>query len=365
MPELLACPDCAGPLKNEGPVLRCSCAAWPVVGDIPLLVPWARNRTFSVEAVLARHRAPAGSLLDKLLRRVVSGEGPILRAISDRDATFLDLAAVLGRVADLDYFRYRFSDRSFITSAALLTPITRGPILDLGCGAGHLIRALSRRPARALVVGLDLNFSLLYLAKRFLAPGALLVCADASLRLPFLDHAFESAVSADAFKYITDRPKAASELLRVTRGPLVIAHFTSPSFRAAACRELFAARSPRVYRDEALFGSFLERRELDLTRPDATDEDTASLTAGVDPRVYPGADYFQTGSQINPIYEVREDGDRLQLRRRPLSENYASVSVGAEGYLPETLTIRREQVAASDPDLVRSFVLLDLPPNYC
>lgn len=32
MPELLACPECAGPLTNEGPRLRCGCSTWPVAG---------------------------------------------------------------------------------------------------------------------------------------------------------------------------------------------------------------------------------------------------------------------------------------------------------------------------------------------
>ena len=76
----------------------------------------------------------------------------------DRDATFLDLAAALGRTADLNYFRYRFSDPTYLATAALLTPLARGPLLDLGCGAGHGIHALLRRLPRSVVAGLDANF---------------------------------------------------------------------------------------------------------------------------------------------------------------------------------------------------------------
>ena len=53
--------------------------------------------------------------------------------------------------------------------------------------------------------GLDLNFTLLYLARRFVAPTALYVCADASGRLPFRDGAFEASLCADTFKYLADR----------------------------------------------------------------------------------------------------------------------------------------------------------------
>ena len=62
MPELFACPECSGPLKNEGFSLRCGCATWPVVEEIPILAPWARNRTFPVEEMLARHLPPPSGL---------------------------------------------------------------------------------------------------------------------------------------------------------------------------------------------------------------------------------------------------------------------------------------------------------------
>jgi hypothetical protein len=93
--------------------------------------------------------------------------------------------------------------------------------------------------------------------------------------------------------------------------------------------------------------------------------DALSLTVGVEPKVYPGADYFVTGSMLNPIYEVREQGDLLALRRRFLSDKYSETYRKYEGCFPESLTVTKEQVAERDPDLVRKFVLLDLPPNYC
>jgi SAM-dependent methyltransferase len=371
MPEILACPDCAGPLKYEGPVLRCSCAAWPVVAEIPILAGWARNRRFTTGEALARHLPPPESLAGRLLRRLLPGTGVVLAAIADRDATFLELAAALGRTRDLDYFRYRFSDLSYVSTAALLTPLSRGPILDLGCGAGHGLHALSRRIPRSMAVGLDLNFALLYLAKRFVAPGALFVCADSSRRLPFLDGAFESAVGADVFQYLADPAGAMKELLRVTRGPIVLPHFYDPALNPGAlrylepCVEALAPRSPRLYPERALLEAFLERRELDLAHPGAAPDDVVSVTAGVEPRRYPGADYFVSGSALNPVYETREEGESIHLRRRFISERYSETFRRYEAHFPESLTVTREQIASSDPELARKFVLLDLPPNYC
>ena len=374
MPELLACPLCAGSLRNDAGRLRCGCGSWPVVAEIPILLPWARNRSLTTAEVLARFRPPAEGFADKVLRRLFPGIGAIERAISRRDATFLELAAELGRTNDLDYFRYRFSDLSYLATAAMLTPLTRGPVLDLGCGAGHGIHAIFRRIPRSMAVGVDANFRLLYLAKRFVAPAGLFVCADAAARLPFLDGVFEAALSSDVFQFLPDGTATAKELLRVTRGPILLSHFHRPPARgdgagaaldAQGCLKVFAERSPRLHDEDALLKEFLARRILDLSRPAPEGDDVVAVTAGIEPKVYSGADYFVSGSTLNPLYEVREDGEELHLRRRFQSERHTESYRKVEAWLPESLTVTREQVASADPELVRKFVLLDLPPNYC
>ncbi|HVR86083.1 MAG TPA: methyltransferase domain-containing protein [Planctomycetota bacterium] len=366
MPELLACPVCSGPLRNQGTQLRCGCASWPVVADIPVLLPWARNQSPSTGDMLARSRAPATGLFDKVLRRLFPGGAALENTVSRRDATFLDLAAELGRTHDLDYFRYRFSDLSYIATAALLTPLSRGPVLDLGCGAGHGVHALSRRLPRSLVAGLDANFALLYLAKRFLAPSALLVCADAALRLPFLDGVFEAVLSADTFQYLADGTPTTRELLRVSRGPILLSHFrASGPFDAGSCLELLRDRSPLLHDEEAILETFFTRRELDLGPRGPGQTDAVTITAGVEGRCYSGADYFVSGSMINPVYDVHEEGEILHLQRRFLSLSHEVKHRKFESWLPERLTATREQIASRDPVLVRTFVLLDLPPNYC
>ena len=367
MPDLLACPSCRAPAIREGVSLRCGCSRYPVIEGIPIFAEWARNRTMTLEQVLAHHLPARPSLAGKIFRRLFSGQARVRQALSAPGTTFIDLAASLGRQGDLDYFRYRFSDLSYLSTSALLTPLTRGPVLDLGCGAGHGIHALLRRIPKALVVGLDLNYSLLYLAKRFVAPQALLVCADASTRLPFLEGAFEAAYSADTFQYLSDRSAAARELLRVARGQILLSHLpplTLPD--PATFAEIFASREGRIHPERRILEAFLERRELDLGHPGPAPGEVVSLSAGVESRIYPGADYFVSGSALNPIYEVvREEGDRLHLRRRFISEKYSEAYRVHETYLPETIAVTQDQISSRDPELVRKFVLLDLPPLYC
>ncbi len=365
MPNLLACPSCRNLLTRESDLLRCPCATYPVVDGIPIITDWAKNRSFTVDEVLARHLPPASGLAAKLVRKLLPPRGRIRTAILNRDATFLQLAEALGRVGDLDYFRYRFSDLSYIASAAVAAPLSRGPVLDLGCGAGHLVTALAKRLPKGLVVGLDLHYSLLYLARRFLAPDALLVCADAAARLPFCDGAFEASISADVFQYLPDLTTTAAELIRVTRGPILLSHLWTKTRTPQQYLELFAARKPWLCGDRDLLDSFLRTRTLDLTRPPQAGEESLTLIAGLDRGVIPGADYFVTGTAINPIYDAREERGQVHLTRRHLSDAYDAAYRQYAEYFPETLTVTREQIAERDPELVRKFVLLDLPANYC
>jgi SAM-dependent methyltransferase len=371
MPELFICPSCRGALAREPNSLRCACATYPVVEGIPIFAPWAKNRAFTLEEVLARHLPPAEGFAAKVLRRLAPGRGRILSAVADREATFLDLAAALGRSGDLDYFRYRFSDLSYIASAALLTPLSKGPVLDLGCGAGHLLRALAARIPEGLIAGLDLNFNLLYLARRFLAPRAILVCADASLPLPFVDGAFEAAVSADVFQYLPNLDRTAGELLRVTQGPLLLSHLWTPSsespggFPPERYLELFASRKARLHDDRRLLETFFRSRSLDLSPSGIPHGEALSMTTDLEEKIYTGADYFVSGSVLNPIYEIREEVEAFLLHRRFISDRYTEAYRKHEEFFPESLRVTREQIASGDPELVRKFVLLDLPPNYC
>ena len=160
----------------------------------------------------------------------------------------------------------------------------------------------------------------------------------------------------------------------MVRGPLLLSRLADPSFRGRgslaplepdAYLAMFSARAPRLHRDRDLLEAFLKTRSLDLTRTNASRDEVLTLSAGVEARIWPGADYFVSGSQLNPIYETKEDGDRIHLKRRFISERYAEVYRAVDEFLPESLSVTREQIASPDPELVKKFVLLDLPDNYC
>ncbi|MBW0113116.1 class I SAM-dependent methyltransferase, partial [Pseudonocardia sp. KRD-182] len=91
----------------------------------------------------------------------------------------------LGRVGV--YFLHRWSDPSWLAALALTAahPPAGRPVVDLACGAGHLLRHLASHGHRDLV-GVDVVFAKLWLAHRFVLPAgaASLVCADLTAPWP-------------------------------------------------------------------------------------------------------------------------------------------------------------------------------------
>lgn len=98
------------------------------------------------------------------------------------------LAAVLGAGP-------RFKRR--VAAAANLDQGSRR-ILDLGCGTGHLVQALTRQYPSSRVTGLDIDRDILSLAhrrlERRLAGTGVLVCGSADA-LPFADATMDAALS--------------------------------------------------------------------------------------------------------------------------------------------------------------------------
>lgn len=118
--------------------------------------------------------------------------------------------------------------RAFFVTRAVgralrLAGVRRGWILDIPCGSGVAIRALSapeRRP-----VGADVSLAMLRYARGLRAngPDTPWVCADIE-GLPFRDRAFAAVVCLRFFAHLPlDRwPAVLQALVRLTPGPIVI-----------------------------------------------------------------------------------------------------------------------------------------------
>ena len=115
-----------------------------------------------------------------------------------------------------DYFAYRLSDPTYLSGLALLQTWPQRPVFELGCGIGLLLRE-----AGPDATGADVVFSKLWLAQRFVVPGARLVCFDAADPFPFADDEFGAALCHDALYFLPDKAHAVDELARVAPTVLI------------------------------------------------------------------------------------------------------------------------------------------------
>jgi SAM-dependent methyltransferase len=130
-----------------------------------------------------------------------------MRATTLRDAVEL---LGFGRVGT--YFLHRWSDPSWLAALALTAAHPPGgrPVVDLACGAGHLLRHLALHGHRELT-GVDVVFAKLWLARRFVLPAdapVALVCADLTAPWPLPPPAVPRHVACHDALYFLDGKEA-------------------------------------------------------------------------------------------------------------------------------------------------------------
>jgi ubiquinone/menaquinone biosynthesis C-methylase UbiE len=97
------------------------------------------------------------------------------------------------------------------TIASFLGPAERSAILEVGCGTGHWLQAMTGR-AR-LLAGMDVSANMLARA-RDAAPGAALVRGRAE-QSPWRDGAFDRVVCVNALHHFSDRERFFGEARRM------------------------------------------------------------------------------------------------------------------------------------------------------
>jgi SAM-dependent methyltransferase/uncharacterized protein YbaR (Trm112 family) len=452
-PDLLAvlrCPYCGNRLSfrvsrtpqlgaAEFGLLDCGCRLHPVVDGIPILLQ-APVGAFEHTSGAAAHQGATPAQLVELIRSGREGEAlsrclshattpplPLrllgwrlshsepaarltrwlhaeqLRAtvlsrrnrISACDALrfFFQADSPLGEAVG-DYFVMRFGQPRHLAALALLGNLPAGPkpILDIGCGTGHIDHFLTRRREAGGVVGLDVNFFQLWIARHWIAPRAAFVCCDVHDGLPFADDVFGATFCCDAYHYLRDRQALLREVERCAPGRMAVltrvgnaSHGPNEGqeLSVQGYRDEIAAGTLRVFDEISLVRDYLARRNP-LARPaddleEAQDSKWLSFawnaprevrTPPWDESAWPHA----VGSLgLNPIYVPTRLGDgAVELRFRFPGIWFAFENAAILTYQPRSLTLSRSDVArldrgASDPltaDLIRKFVLLGMPERY-
>lgn len=120
----------------------------------------------------------------------------------------------------------------FHRAAVALTQQTQGArFLDVGCGEGFAMQAVLSSPFVAQVVGVDLVYFAVGIARQS-NPRAQFAVANA-LQLPFVDKSFDIVFCMEVLEHL-DRPDLGlTELKRVARHRLLLSVPNEPLFRGA------------------------------------------------------------------------------------------------------------------------------------
>jgi len=112
--------------------------------------------------------------------------------------------------------------------------ITPRHIVDVGCGTGEFSRLLRWRYGKALVVGLDISWSMVTLARkrRGLFTRYPLLCADAESP-PLADNSVDLIFSNLSLQWVNDLPQCFAEFQRILRpgGVLLFSSFGPDTLR--------------------------------------------------------------------------------------------------------------------------------------
>ena len=262
----------------------------------------------------------------------------------------------MGRVGD--YFAHRWTDPTHLAALALLGRHWPGdrPVVDVACGIGVQLRELARRGVADLV-GLDVVWSKLWLARRFVCPSARYVCADVTTA-PDLQLSGPAYVTcSDAFYFFRDKPAAAAALhtLAGTGGTVVVAHAHVGDPHGAPVPPQEYARllgATVLYDDEELTRSLLEHRP---PRPAPAERLTRSEAVALVAGDLRGPSPVDLGEPLGPL---RPNPLYVDGELRWPSERYAAEYGPRSGHLPARWP---------DPlpdDAARRRLLVDLPEQW-
>jgi SAM-dependent methyltransferase/uncharacterized protein YbaR (Trm112 family) len=447
--EALRCPYCFGEFKviegfilhkKEGyAVLECYCDRYPVVEGIPVIrkgVLGNHGETSQIishlilagkyqEAFLALAMPPTPSSAElapawvhrlpqvRGMGRVQSMFGSLAKSGWTKSMTEFLVSGPAGKTAidyfevclgvkrqhkHYHYFRNRFGQPRHLVALSLMAPIKSpsGPVLDFGCGFGHLTRHLVRRAGPRSVIGADRDFIRLYVAKYFFAPEVSYVCCDGSISLPFVDHFFSVVYSSDTLFVVPNKLVCCREFQRIVdRDGLIIVtgihnglvdpeNYASRTMPYSAYGPLLGSWPHRMLTNPDVLDQYREKRGPDLSRSSKTSalnqEPWFSIVATnredllVDQGSFDDWPHAEGMLELNPLYKPvtsNEAGDVLYRHTFP-SSWYEKEDAGCRQYEPEQVWITSEVLhdlslqkrTPAMEDLIAHCVIVGVPSRF-
>jgi len=444
--ELIRCPYCGDKvqylhygtdrLNNNYGVLLSGCAEFPVVADIPVLgIGVVGNhgesnielvdyiKTGQYEKALFAMVIPSPKLIEHQSGFLLSIKNKLIKRNSLSTRKIEAILKATKRFNDIcndptveemlrfyfmengnnrkslyEYFLYRYGLPRHITTLGSLQIIKDNskPIVEIGCGFGHMTREILKHVNNSFVVGIDKSFFALYVAKRMTAPKAEFLCYDVNKGIPFEDDTFYASVAIDGIHYIEQKYNIIHEMKRVISSDGIIMLISSRNanikfdkagipLTPGGYKNLIGNTPNRIIADSEIVLSYLENRGPDLliqtSIDNLKDEPLLTIIASNDESKFTWYEELEKDNfinkrlSLNPLYqsiEIENNEHIVYHRRFPPNYN-KNDSVDCSVYLPEKVYIERENMYGINNDdkykiksnLIDNFIYLDLPDRYC
>lgn len=268
-----------------------------------------------------------------------------------------------------DYFAYRWATPTYLSGLALLqmTVQAQRPVVEVACGMGHFLRTLEAN--EVATAGVDLVFSKLWLARRYLEVQGTLVCGDTNA-LPLRCPQPTTVFCHDAFYFFKHKEEVLATLRTLAAGGTLalghvhtdaIDHGVAGTLRSAEAYGQMADAHARFYNDTQLTSAWLTQQFPSAQTPDNLNQ--AEAVAWIEGK--PNANLFPLDRPAAPLSRnplLASDGTVQWPTERIRNEYEADAAYLRDAALP------KDDWEALDAEeqarLFRNSILLDLPSAW-
>jgi hypothetical protein len=372
-PVELISPDNGNSLTQHAPnLLSDGDRLWPVVDGIAYLRPKHAVREAAVR--LIQQQQPEEALIVLLQDQdpfapLPPPEADALRdLLGNPDVNLRTALQTLNYGPVADYFAHRWATPTFLSGLALLqiTANVSQPVVEVACGTGHFLRTLEANDV--VTAGMDLVFSKLWLARRYLGVRGTLVCGDTGA-LPLRSKEPTAVFCHDAFYFFRDKEAVLDGLRTLAAGGLValghvhtdaIDHGVAGTLRSAEAYGRMANADARFYDDQALTTAWLTQQSpLPGTAQQLSQAEAVAWIEGEPNTLLLPLDRPAAPLVRNPL--VTRDGSIRWPTERFRAEYEADAGYLLDSTLPDD---EATLGAGAQAQLFRNRILLDLPPAW-
>ena len=346
---------------------------WPVVDGIAYLRPKHSVREAAVALLQQDQHQEALAILlqdqDPFAPLPPPSTETMRELIENQNLSLRIALQMLNYGPVADYFAYRWATPTYLSGLVLLQLTVRAlqPVVEIACGMGHFLRTLEANGVTT--VGVDLVFSKLWLARRYLKIQGTLVCGDTTA-LPLRSQQPTTVFCHDAFYFFKDKEAILAALRTLAAGgPLALGHVhtnaidhgVAGTLRSAEAYGQMADTRARFYDDRALTAAWLAQQAPSaqpishLTSAEAVAWIEGEPRSSLFPLDRPAAP-LSRNPLLAPDGSVRWPTERFR-------DEYAADSA----YLQEGASLaegRKAPDAEEQARLFRNRILLDLPSAW-